>query len=139
LAWSAVLFREQRVWARYKWAIVGSVAALIAQSLLIAGLLVSRVKRRRAERSVRESERRLRVLADSAPSDDSDVQRRGARDGLQRAMAGLHGRDIAAERGNGWLEGVGARSSAASPTEGNTGSCGSTVNIDGCSTAVSRV
>ncbi len=60
-AGSVVRFREPGVWQRFKWVIVGSVAALIAQSLLITGLLVNRVRRRRAEQAVRESEGRFRV------------------------------------------------------------------------------
>ena len=105
-AGSAVLFREQGVWERYKWAIVGSVAALVAQSVLITGLLVSRVKRRRAEQLVRESEGRFRVLANSAPvmirMSDGDAL---ATD-FNVPWLDFTGRDIMAERGNGWLEGV---------------------------------
>ena len=51
---SVVLFREPTAWERHKRAIVGGAAALLAQSLLIAGLLVNRFQRRRAERSLRE-------------------------------------------------------------------------------------
>ena len=49
---SVVLFREPTAWERHKRAIVGGAAALLAQSLLIAGLLVNRFQRRRAERSL---------------------------------------------------------------------------------------
>jgi PAS domain S-box-containing protein len=82
------------------------VAALVAQSLLIAGLLVSRVKRRRAEQSLRESEGRFRVLANSAP-----VMIRTS--GVDRLATDFNipwleftGRALDAERGNGWLDGV---------------------------------
>ena len=105
-AGSAVLFREPGVWERYRWAIVGSVAAFAAQSLLITGLLVSRVKRRRAEQSLRESEGRFRVLANSAPV----MIRTSGVDGLATDFnvpwLDFTGRDAGAERGNGWLEGV---------------------------------
>jgi PAS domain S-box-containing protein len=105
-AGSVVLFREPGVWDRYKWPIVGSVAALVAQSLLITGLLVSRVKRWRAEQSLRESEGRFRVLANSAPV----MIRTSGVDGLATDFnvpwLDFTGRDLAAERGNGWLDGV---------------------------------
>ena len=105
-AGSAVLFREPGAWERYKWPIVGSVAALVAQSLLIAGLLVSRVQRRRAEQAVRESEGRFRVLANSAPvmirMSDADAR---ATDFNVRWLE-FTGRTLEAERGTGWLEGV---------------------------------
>jgi PAS domain S-box-containing protein len=103
---SVVLFREPGVWERYKWPIAGSVVAFVAQSLLITGLLVSRVKRRRAEQSLRESEGRFRVLADSAPVmiRISDVDGRST--DFNVPWLNFTGRDLAAERGNGWLDGV---------------------------------
>ena len=103
---STVLFREQGVWERYKWPIVGSVAALIAQSLLITGLLVSRVKRRRAEQLVRESEGRFRVLANSAPVMIRMSGVNALATDFNVPWLEFTGREIAAERGNGWLEGV---------------------------------
>ena len=105
-AGSVVMFRQPGVWDRYKWPIIGSVAALVAQSLLIAGLLVSRVKRRRAEQSLRESEGRFRLLANSAPvmirMSDADAL---ATD-FNEPWLVFTGRDVAAERGQGWLAGV---------------------------------
>jgi signal transduction histidine kinase len=50
---SVVRFREPGAWQRFKWVIIASVAALIAQGLLIASLLVNRAKRRRAEHELR--------------------------------------------------------------------------------------
>jgi PAS domain S-box-containing protein len=105
-AGSIVQFREQSLWERYRWPIVGSVAAFVAQSLLITGLLVSRVKRRRAEQSLRESEGRFRVLANSAPVmiRTSDVDALATDFNLP--WLDFTGRDLAAERGSGWLDGV---------------------------------
>jgi PAS domain S-box-containing protein len=105
-AGSVVLFREPGVWERYKWAIVGSAAALAAQSLLIAGLLVSRVKRRRAEQSLRESEGRFRVLANSAPVMIQTSDADGLATDFNVPWLDFTGRGLAAERGNGWLDGV---------------------------------
>jgi PAS domain S-box-containing protein len=103
---SVVLFREPGVWERYKWPIVGSVAAFVAQSLLIAGLLVSRVKRRHAEQSLRESEGRFRVLADSAPVLIRMSDANALATDFNVTWLEFTGRDIAAERGHGWLESV---------------------------------
>jgi signal transduction histidine kinase len=49
---SIIRFREPGVWDRYKWAIVGSAAALAAQTVLITALLVNRIRRRRVEESL---------------------------------------------------------------------------------------
>ena len=105
-AGSRVLFRERGVWERFKWTIVGSVGAFLAQSLLIAGLLVSRLKRRRAEQSLRESEGRFRLLANSAPVmiRTSGVDARAT--DFNVPWLDFAGRDLAVEQGAGWLEGV---------------------------------
>ena len=44
-----VLFKEPSVWDRYKVYILGATVVLLAQTLLIAGLLVQRRRRRQAE------------------------------------------------------------------------------------------
>ncbi len=44
-----VRFREPSVWDRYRWYILAGCALLLAQTALIAGLLVQRMRRRRAE------------------------------------------------------------------------------------------
>ncbi len=48
------------MWDQYQRYIVGAVVLLLAQTALIAGLLVQRAKRRRVERELRGSERELR-------------------------------------------------------------------------------
>ena len=55
-----VLFKEPSAWDRYKIYILAAVAVLMAQTLLIAGLLVQRLRRRQAEEQVRGSEEALR-------------------------------------------------------------------------------
>ena len=63
---SMVLFREPTVWQRYRgWIIAGSSVCLV-QAALIFGLLANLVKRRRAERSLVESENRVALAADAA-------------------------------------------------------------------------
>jgi PAS domain S-box-containing protein len=63
---SIVLYREASVWYRYRWAILGVVATLIAQTLLIAYVLLQGRRRRAAELSLRESEERMTFTAASA-------------------------------------------------------------------------
>ena len=66
-AGSTVLYRAPTAWRQYrKWIIVG-VSICLGQALLIVALLANRVRRRRAERSLAESEARFRTVADVAP------------------------------------------------------------------------
>jgi signal transduction histidine kinase len=54
-----VRFREPSAWDRYKFYIVGALAVLFAQTVLIAGLLVQRARRHQAEEQVRGSQAEL--------------------------------------------------------------------------------
>jgi signal transduction histidine kinase len=55
-AGTVVRFREPTIWDRYKGYILVALALLIVQSALIAGLLIQRVRRRRAEVELRKSQ-----------------------------------------------------------------------------------
>jgi PAS domain S-box-containing protein len=66
-AGSTILNREPASWRRYVGLIVLTLGVLTLQATLIAGLLVQRARRRRIETALRESERRFRLMADSAP------------------------------------------------------------------------
>ena len=55
-----VLFKEPSVWDRYKVYILAAAAVVVAQSFLIAGLLVQRRMRRQAEDHVRRDQEALR-------------------------------------------------------------------------------
>ena len=55
-----VQFRPPSMWDQYSRYIIGAVMLMLAQSALIAGLLVQRTKRQRVERELRGSERELR-------------------------------------------------------------------------------
>ena len=44
-----ILFRESSVWEQYRWPIVGGLALVLLESGLIAGLVIQRVRRKRAE------------------------------------------------------------------------------------------
>jgi len=61
-AGTLVRFREPTVWERYRNRIVAAAMLLVAQTVLIAGLLVQRSRRRRAEQELRHSHERIRDL-----------------------------------------------------------------------------
>jgi len=46
---SVIRFRQPSVWEQYRWTIVGALALIALESLLIAALVVQRARRRRAE------------------------------------------------------------------------------------------
>ena len=54
-----VRFREPSAWDRYKFYIVGAIAIVLAQTVLIGGLLVQRARRRQAEEQVRGGQAEL--------------------------------------------------------------------------------
>jgi signal transduction histidine kinase len=55
-----IRFRESGIWDQYKLYILGAILLLVAQTALITGLLVHRVRRRRAENEVRANQSALR-------------------------------------------------------------------------------
>src|SRR5215471_15871710 len=55
-----LLFRPPSMWDQYKGYIIVAVVLMLAQTALIAGLLVQRAKRQQVERELRGSERELR-------------------------------------------------------------------------------
>jgi signal transduction histidine kinase/ABC-type uncharacterized transport system substrate-binding protein len=63
---SIVQYREPGVWQQYRWYVVGAAVVLIAQTLLIVYVLFQSRRRRAAERSLRESEKRMTFTAASA-------------------------------------------------------------------------
>jgi PAS domain S-box-containing protein len=65
---SMVLYRQPTLWERDKKYIIPGIVLIVAQTLLIVGLLWQRVRKRRAEAVLRESEKRFRVMADTTPS-----------------------------------------------------------------------
>ena len=65
---SVFLYREPTVWERDRKYILAAIVLIVAQALLIIGLLWQRARKRKAEAVLRESETRFRVMADTAPS-----------------------------------------------------------------------
>lgn len=82
---SVVLYRVPTAWEQYRWRIVGIALLVVAQSLLIAGLLIQRYRRRRAEESLRDMTGRLLQTQD-------EERRRIARDlhdGTGQQLSGI--------------------------------------------------
>ena len=46
---SVIRFREPSAWEQYRWPVIGTLALILLESLLIAGLVVQRTRRKRAE------------------------------------------------------------------------------------------
>lgn len=65
---SVILYREPRFWDRYPTYVVAVSLVILAEALLIIGLLWQRARKRKAEAVVRESEQRFRVMADTTPA-----------------------------------------------------------------------
>jgi len=61
---ATVLFQEPSAWARYRIYLLGAAAVVLLETGLIAGLLVQRARRRRAEAQARRSESDLRTSHD---------------------------------------------------------------------------
>jgi signal transduction histidine kinase len=63
-AGALIMFREPSTWDRYKIYILGAIAVVLIQSGLITGLLVQRIRRRRAEGELGSSQEALRTSYD---------------------------------------------------------------------------
>jgi len=103
---STVLYRTPSLWEEYRDWIVGGATVVILEALLIAGLLANLIRRRRAERSLTESEQRFLVMADAAPV----LMWMAGPDKLctffNWSWLKFTGRNLEQETGNGWTEGV---------------------------------
>jgi signal transduction histidine kinase len=63
-AGTLIRFREESIWDRYRVYVLGAGALLLAQAMLIAGLLLQRARRRQAEEAVRCGQAKLRASYD---------------------------------------------------------------------------
>ena len=65
-AGSEIRFRSPSFWSAHRSAIIGAITLMVVESFLVFGLFVNFLKRRKAERSLIDSEERLTLAADSA-------------------------------------------------------------------------
>jgi len=63
---STVLYRTPGLWEQHRALIIGGISICVVETLLIAGLVVNRIRRRHAELSLSESEDRVALAADAA-------------------------------------------------------------------------
>jgi PAS domain S-box-containing protein len=99
-------FREPGLLDQHRGYILGALAVLLLQTALITGLLIQRRNRRLAESSLRESEERFRLMADTAPV---MIWRAGPDllcDFFNKSWLDFRGRSLREELGDGWTDGV---------------------------------
>lgn len=63
---STILYQTPTLWQRYRGWIIGSVTVILVQAVLITALIANLLRRRRAERSLSESEVRAALAAEAA-------------------------------------------------------------------------
>lgn len=61
---SRLLYRDQSLWERYRWQVVGSITLFAVQALMIAGLLAERARRRRIQAGLADRLRFEALLAE---------------------------------------------------------------------------
>jgi PAS domain S-box-containing protein len=110
---SIVLNHQRTVWESYKSYIIAGISLIVAETLLIFGLVWQRTRRKEVEKqlattieSVRESERRFRLVANTAPVMIWMSGPDKLCNYVNQPWLDFTGRSLEAELGNGWSEGV---------------------------------
>jgi PAS domain S-box-containing protein len=103
---SIVINRQHTVWEAYKRYIISGIAVMLAESLLIFGLLWQRGRRKKGEVQLRESEERFRLVANTAPVMIWMSGPDKLCNYFNQPWLEFTGRTLEAELGNGWSEGV---------------------------------
>src|SRR5580704_10206559 len=100
---AVVDYRQPTFWQRDRKYIVITVILIVAQALLIAGLLRQRARKRKAEAVLRESEQRFRLMADTTPSLVWMCDERGRLTYLNGRRIAFTGRDPDTGYGDNWI------------------------------------
>jgi len=103
---SIVLYRGPTVWRRYAYFILGAVAVILLQTMLIAGLMWERTKKRKSEMNLREGEERFRIMADTTPALIWMSDREGRIIYLNKKILEFTGADLEAIRSGAWVNHV---------------------------------
>lgn len=77
---SVILNRQLTLWESYKWYIIGGISVILAQSLLISGLMWQRARRRRVETELALSSDSLRLAVEAGKSIGWDWHVKSGRD-----------------------------------------------------------
>ncbi len=88
---SSVRFREPTFWDQYRVYIVTGAALWVVVSALVVALLFNLLRRRRAERSLQESTRRLQGILDTAIEGILTVDESGVVESLNASAEGMFG------------------------------------------------
>ena len=100
---TVVEYRQLTFWQRDRKYIVIAIVLIVAQGLLIAGLLLQRTRKRKAEAILLESEERFRVMADTTPSLVWMCDGRGRITYLNGRRIAFTGTDAGAGYGDTWI------------------------------------
>ncbi len=103
---SVVLFPQPSIWESYRYLILGSILLSLLEALLILALLWQQANRKRAEQTLRESEERFRLVANSAPSLIWMAGTDKHCNFFNQGWLNFTGRPIQEELGDGWVSGV---------------------------------
>jgi PAS domain S-box-containing protein len=110
---SIVLNHKPTIWESYKSYIIGGIAVILVEALLIFGLVWQRARRREVENQLRstvelalESERRFRLVANTAPVMIWMSGPDKLCNYFNQPWLDFTGRSLEAELGNGWSEGI---------------------------------
>ena len=102
-AGAVVDYRRLSFWQRDRKYIIIVMIVILAQALLIAGLLIQRARKRKAEAVLQESEERFRVMTDTIPSLVWMCDARGRITYLNDRRIAFTGPDSEAGFGNNWI------------------------------------
>jgi PAS domain S-box-containing protein len=103
---STVLFREPTTWELYQRPIVAAITVVSVQVMIVVALVANLARRRRAERALRESEGRLRLLSNAAPVMLWVAGPDKLCADVNQVWLDFTGRSIEEERGTGWGDSV---------------------------------
>ena len=105
-AGTVVRFRDPSAWESYKGYMIGGVVLILAETLLIFGLVWQKARAKRAETQLRESEARFRLVANTAPVMIWTAGTDRNCSYVNKTWLDFTGRPLEAELGDGWVEGV---------------------------------